>query len=141
MRARSLVVAVALLCAGTVRAQDRVPRDTVTATLGGKKITVEYGRPSLHGRAGLLHRRVRGCGGGNGERDEGDSGENRPSHGLPPARSERWPKIGATSRSEKSITAIASQVTANPYIHTARRGRKAAPSGNTAATTIVQPMR
>ena len=50
MRARSLHVAAALLCAGAALAQDRAPRETVTATLAGTKVTVEYGRPSLRGR-------------------------------------------------------------------------------------------
>ena len=54
-----------------------------------------------------------------------DGGEDgTPSHGLPPASSERCPKIGATSRSENSITATATNVSANPYDHSARRGRK-----------------
>jgi len=30
--------------------QDRAPRETVTALLNGKKVTVEYGRPALKGR-------------------------------------------------------------------------------------------
>lgn len=51
MRARSQHVAAALLCAAAVLAQDRAPRETVTATVGGRKVTVEYGRPSLKGRA------------------------------------------------------------------------------------------
>ena len=38
--------------------------------------------------------------------------------GTPPANSERCPKIGATSRSEKSITATAIHVAANPYAQT-----------------------
>src|SRR4029079_10279274 len=64
-----------------------------------------------------------------------------PSHGLPPASSERCPKIDATSRSENSITATATKGSANPSDHRERRGRDAAPSGNTEATTSVQPIR
>jgi hypothetical protein len=45
------------------------------------------------------------------------------------------------SRSAKSITATAIHVIANPYAQTARRGRNDAPSGNSAETTSVQPIR
>ena len=31
-------------------AQERAPRETVTATLDGSKVTVDYGRPALNGR-------------------------------------------------------------------------------------------
>lgn len=67
-------------------------------------------------------------------KDEDDESRRREraSHGVPPARSERWPRIGAMSRSAKSITASARQVAAEPNAHTARRGLNAAPSGNTA---------
>lgn len=50
MRARFEHVAAALLCATTALAQDPAPREKVTATVGGKKVEVEYGRPSLRGR-------------------------------------------------------------------------------------------
>jgi hypothetical protein len=33
------------------RRQERAPRETVTAALNGKKVTVEYGRPALGGRS------------------------------------------------------------------------------------------
>jgi antitoxin (DNA-binding transcriptional repressor) of toxin-antitoxin stability system len=52
MRARFEPLAVALLCAAPAFAQDQAPapRQTATATVGGKKVAVEYGRPSLRGR-------------------------------------------------------------------------------------------
>ena len=89
----------------------------------------------------LFHRRVGRRGRGHDEREESGGEDGTPSHGLPPASSERCPKIDATSRSENSITATATKVSANPYAHSARRGRSAAPSGNTEATTSVQPIR
>ena len=56
---------------------------------------------------------VRGRGGRHHERHPRGPGEGAP-HRAPPARSERCPKIGAMSRSAKSITATAIQVIANP---------------------------
>ncbi len=61
----------------------------------------------------LLHRRVRRRGGRDDQR-EGDGREEGPSHGLPPASSERCPKMDATSRSANSITARRTHVAANP---------------------------
>jgi hypothetical protein len=52
MRIRRLIPIAVLAVAATAHAQqDRAPRETVTAQLGGKKVAVEYGRPSLRGRA------------------------------------------------------------------------------------------
>ena len=46
-----VVVAVAVAAAVPVAAQTaKVPRETVTAMLGAKKVAVEYGRPALGGR-------------------------------------------------------------------------------------------
>jgi hypothetical protein len=42
-----MAVAVAALFAG---AQERAPREQVTALLNGKKVTIDYGRPALKGR-------------------------------------------------------------------------------------------
>lgn len=52
MRPRFEPVVAALLCAATALAQEMTPapRETVTATVGGQKVAVEYGRPSLRGR-------------------------------------------------------------------------------------------
>jgi hypothetical protein len=52
MRARFEHLALALLCAAPAFAQEPAPapRQTATATVGGKTVTVEYGRPSLRGR-------------------------------------------------------------------------------------------
>jgi DUF2911 family protein len=52
MRTRFETVAAILLCAAAALAQEPppAPRETVTATLGGQKVAVEYGRPSLRGR-------------------------------------------------------------------------------------------
>jgi len=52
MRVRRLVPIAVLAVAASAYAQsDRAPRETVTAQLNGKKVAVEYGRPSLRGRA------------------------------------------------------------------------------------------
>ena len=51
MRVRRLIPIAVLAVAASAYAQsDRAPRETVTAQLNGKKVAVEYGRPSLHGR-------------------------------------------------------------------------------------------
>ena len=51
MRVRRLVPIAVLAVAASAYAQsDRAPRETVTAQLNGKKVAVEYGRPSLRGR-------------------------------------------------------------------------------------------
>jgi hypothetical protein len=52
MRARWEPLAAALLLAAPAFAQDPppAPRETVTASVDGKKVAIEYGRPSLRGR-------------------------------------------------------------------------------------------
>jgi len=108
------------------REPDLGGRDLDTTLLGGRR---------------SQERRVRTGDAGHDERREQHRDEGTPhGTGTPPASSDRCPKIGATSRSENSITAIATHVAANPYAHTERRGRKAAPSGKTAAMTMVQPI-
>jgi hypothetical protein len=50
---KPLVSAAALLAAAVVQAQApvaRVPRESVTANVGGKKVEIAYGRPALKGR-------------------------------------------------------------------------------------------
>ena len=52
MRARRLMPIAVLAVAASVSAQETGPaRETVTALLNGKKVTVDYGRPALRGRA------------------------------------------------------------------------------------------
>jgi hypothetical protein len=51
MRIRVLAVAaLAAAVPAVAQAQDNAPRETVTASVGGKKVSVEYGRASLKGR-------------------------------------------------------------------------------------------
>ena len=55
-RASLAAAALALSAVTVVRADEpgKGPRETVSTTLGGKKVTVEYGRPPLLGQADLL---------------------------------------------------------------------------------------
>src|SRR3954469_17481728 len=50
MTTRIAFGAAVLAAAVAAPAQDKAPRETVTALVGGKKVTVEYGRPALGGR-------------------------------------------------------------------------------------------
>jgi hypothetical protein len=50
MNVRMAFVVGALALAVPAVAQDAAPRETVSAVVGGKKVAVEYGRPSLKGR-------------------------------------------------------------------------------------------
>jgi hypothetical protein len=51
MRRISVALAVAALAAPAFAQQPRAPRETVKATVGGRHVSVEYGRPSLKGRS------------------------------------------------------------------------------------------
>ena len=48
--ARIVPIAAMALAAPALAQQERAPRETVTALVNGKKVTVEYGRPGLGGR-------------------------------------------------------------------------------------------
>jgi hypothetical protein len=50
MRVRFVPVAAVLAMAANLNAQSSSPRDTVSTNVGGKKVSVDYGRPSLKGR-------------------------------------------------------------------------------------------
>jgi hypothetical protein len=50
IRTTTGTMALALALGAAVLAQDRAPREQVTAELNGKKVTVDYGRPALKGR-------------------------------------------------------------------------------------------
>src|SRR5215208_5176767 len=50
MMIRSALTAGVLAAAVAAPAQDRAPRETVSAMVGGKKVSIEYGRPALNGR-------------------------------------------------------------------------------------------
>ena len=52
---------------------------------------------------------------------------------------ERWPKIGAVSRSENSCTETSTTISANPDLSTTELGRQMSANGNTAIATNVQP--
>jgi hypothetical protein len=49
MRTQLSALVAAVAVAGAAQAQD-APRETVTASVGGKKVAIEYGRPALKGR-------------------------------------------------------------------------------------------
>ena len=77
-------------------------------------------------------RRVRRRGRRERERDESD--EREASHRCCcPASGERWPKTGATSRSEKSCIETTTITAANAACSAAERGRNASASGASAA--------
>jgi DUF2911 family protein len=51
MHVRIGLIAAALALGAIASAQAAAPRDTATASVSGKKVAVEYGRPSLKGRS------------------------------------------------------------------------------------------
>ena len=51
MHVRFGLIAAALALGAVASAQDAAPRDTATASVSGKKVAIEYGRPSLKGRS------------------------------------------------------------------------------------------
>jgi hypothetical protein len=50
MRNRFALVAATLALCVSASAQDRAPRETISASVGGKKVSIDYGRPALKGR-------------------------------------------------------------------------------------------
>lgn len=50
MRMRLTPLAALVTLSAAAFAQDRAPRETVTAAVGGKRVSIEYGRPALKGR-------------------------------------------------------------------------------------------
>ena len=88
----------------------------------------------------MLQRRMRERRAGQRERDERNTDDERASHRCgAPANCDRWPKIGATSRSQNSSTASSTKNVANPVAATSERGRNASINGKTAQTSAVQP--
>ena len=101
-------------------------------------------RPLLQLRAERRRRRpkcrVRRRGRRERERDECDERE-APHRCAGPASGERWPKIGATSRSVNSWIETTTITAANAAWNAAERGRNASASGASAPTMNVQPIR
>jgi hypothetical protein len=50
MKLRSIAAAAALLGGAALTSAQSAPRETASATVGGKKVSIEYGRPALKGR-------------------------------------------------------------------------------------------
>ncbi len=125
------------------------PFSTLTAPGSTLHVLVEVEadqrRPPLHFLAESRRRRLesRVCGSRHRKRQRcGERDRQCPSHrcGVP-ASDERWPKIGATSRSEKSITDTVTIISAKPAWSTVERGRQTSSNGKIAATMNVQPSR
>jgi hypothetical protein len=51
MKVRFTALAAVLSLATPALAQAETPRGTASATVGGKKVTIDYGRPALKGRS------------------------------------------------------------------------------------------
>src|SRR3989442_4228962 len=51
MKVRFTALAAVLALATPALAQAETPRGTASATVGGKKVTIDYGRPALKGRS------------------------------------------------------------------------------------------
>src|SRR5262249_39318595 len=101
-------------------------------------------RPALQLRAeagrDALQRRVRGRRRRNGERER-DAEDDEALHRCgSPASGERCPNTGATSRSQKSITASTTTASANPERSTTDRGRRTDTSCTAAVAIKVQPI-
>ena len=76
---------------------------------------------------------------GKRERGEDDEGKRAPHRCCTPAYCEKWPKIAAESRSEKSMTAVVTKTVAKPVAAAIERGRNACAIGKIEPTIIVQP--
>ena len=119
-----------------------IARGVIVTVWSKRSTTALGGEPSVDCVAGETCRqasRGRTPPAGKSERRDATTSE-RLSHRGPPANSERCPKIGATSRSQNSITARTIQVIANPALQAKRRGWSAWPRGKIAATRSVHPI-
>ena len=110
---------------GLVEPEDDLPRRHLETLLERRRLVAQRRVPERDGREG--------------ERCKCNEGK-CPLHRCgTPAYCEKWPKIAALSRSQKSMTAVVTNTVAKPVAAVSERGRMACAIGKIEPAIIVQP--